>query len=171
MLATEVHRWLISDCNGRAWAPLAFSMSAFARWLVVHPAQAFVWLHAHRPLLLCLLACPRDAVGCARVGAYGCRSLAGERAPAGSGRFRRKWAPISPWVLGFCAVFGGGCSLPAPLNWGNAGAGWRFGLIRPTKPPRSRERGSLGLKVARLSACLGPGRFWLQALRLPSRMC
>ena len=30
------------------------------------------------------------------VDAGGCRGLARGRAPAGSGRFRRKWAPISP---------------------------------------------------------------------------
>ncbi len=29
--------------------------------------------------------------------------------PATSGRFCRKRAPISPWVLGFWTVFGGGC--------------------------------------------------------------
>lgn len=50
----------------------------------------------------------RDAAGCARVGAV---RLAAS--PAGSGRFRRKRAPISPWVLGFWAVFDGGRSLPA----------------------------------------------------------
>ena len=33
----------------------------------------------------------------ARIGAYGSRGFARGRAPAGSGRFRRKWAPISPW--------------------------------------------------------------------------
>ena len=40
----------------------------------------------------------RARVGCARVGVSGCHGLVRERAPAGSGRFRRKWAPISPWV-------------------------------------------------------------------------
>ena len=50
----------------------------------------------------------RDAAGCARVGADDCHGIARGRAPAGSGRFRGKRAPISPWVLGFCAVFGGG---------------------------------------------------------------
>ena len=61
--------------------------------------------------------------------------------PAGSGWFRRKWAPISPWVLGFCAVFGGGCSPSAQPTWGNVGVLWRFGLIRPAKPPRSLQVG------------------------------
>ena len=64
----------------------------------------------------------RDAAGCARVGADGCRGFARGRAPAGSGRFRRKRAPISPWVLGFCAVFGGVRSLSASPTWGNVGA-------------------------------------------------
>lgn len=38
----------------------------------------------------------RDAAGCARVGVDGCRGFARAPAPAGSGRFRRKRAPISP---------------------------------------------------------------------------
>lgn len=70
------------------------------------------------------------------------------RGPATSGRFRRKWAPISPWALDFCAVFGGSCSLSASPTWGNADAGWRFGPILPAKPPRSCKWGSLALKVA-----------------------
>lgn len=40
------------------------------------------------------------------------------RALAGSGRFRRKRAPISPWVLGFCAVFAGSCSSLRSPTWG-----------------------------------------------------
>lgn len=75
--------------------------------------------------------------------------------PAGSGRFRRKRAPISPRVLDFCAVPGGSCSLSAYPTWGNADAGWRFGLIRPAKPPRSCERDSLALEVAHLGVCFG----------------
>ena len=54
----------------------------------------------------------------ARIGAYGCRGLARGRAPADSGRFCRKRAPISPWVLDFWAVSGGGRSLLAPTTWG-----------------------------------------------------
>lgn len=57
--------------------------------------------------------------------------------------------PISPWVLDFCAVFGGGCSLSAQPTWGNAGAGWRFGPIRPAKPPRSCKWGSRVARGAR----------------------
>ena len=38
-----------------------------------------------------------DAVICARIGAGGYCGSARGRAPATSGRFRRKWAPISPW--------------------------------------------------------------------------
>ena len=48
-----------------------------------------------------------DAAVCALIGAGGYCSPARGRAPAGSGRFRRKRALISPWVLDFCAVFGG----------------------------------------------------------------
>ena len=91
--------------------------------------------------------------------------------PAGSGWFRRKWAPISPWVLGFCAVFGGGCSLPASPTWGNAGVEWRFGLIRPAKPPRSLQMGFACVEGGTSNERFGPGRCWLQALRLPSRAC
>ena len=77
------------------------------------------------------------------------------RPPAGSGRFRRKWAPISPWALDFCAVFGGGRSLLASPTRGNAGVLWRFGPIRPAKPPRSCERDSLASEVAHLGVCFG----------------
>ena len=50
-----------------------------------------------------------DAAVCALIGAGGyCGPVRG-RAPAGSGRFRRKRALSSPWVLDFCAVFGGVC--------------------------------------------------------------
>ena len=96
-----------------------------------------------------------DAAGCARVGADGYRGFARGRAPAGSGRFRRKWAPISPWVLGFCAVFAGGCSSLRSPTWGNVGAVRRFGPIRPAKPPRSCKQGSLVLRVAYLNTCFG----------------
>ena len=48
--------------------------------------------------------------------------------------------------LDFCAVFGGVCSLSALPTWGNAGVLWRFGPVRPAKPPRSCKRGS---RVAR----------------------
>lgn len=92
------------------------------------------------------------------VGAGGCRGLARGRAPADSGRFRRKWAPISPWVLDFWAVPGGSCSLSASPTWGNADTEWHFGLIRPAKPPRSCKRGLLGLKVAHEDVQLRRGR-------------
>lgn len=64
-------------------------------------------------------------------------------------------------VLDFCSVFDGGCSLSASPTWGNAGALWRFGPVRPAKPPRSCKWGSLALKVAHLDACVdsvGTGR-------------
>ena len=80
------------------------------------------------------------------------------RPPAGSGRFRRKWAPISPWALDFCAVSGGVCSLSATPTWGNAGVLRRFGPIRPAEPPRSCEWGSLELKVAHEDVQLRRGR-------------
>ena len=66
--------------------------------------------------------------------------------PAASGRFCRKRAPISPWVLGFWTVFGGCCSLSVSLTWGNVGTVRRFGSVRLAKPPRSRKR---GLRAAR----------------------
>ena len=84
---------------------------------------------------------------------YGCCGLARGRAPATFGRFRRKWAPISPWVLDFCAVFGGSCSQLAPPTWENASAARRFGPIWPAKPPRSCERGSRATEVAHLDTC------------------
>lgn len=61
--------------------------------------------------------------------------------PAASGRFRRKRAPISPWVLGFWTVFGGCCPLLVSLTWGNVGTARCFGSIPLAKPPRSRKRG------------------------------
>ena len=91
----------------------------------------------------------------APVSALTARGFARGRAPAGSGRFRRKRALISPWVLGFCAVFAGSCSLSASPTWENAGAVRRFGPIRPAKPPRSRKRGLLVLRVAYLSVRFG----------------
>lgn len=57
------------------------------------------------------------------------------RAPATSGRFRRKWAPISPWALGFWVVVGGSRSPSSSPTWGNTGVWWCFGLVRPAKPP------------------------------------
>ena len=42
----------------------------------------------------------------------------------------------------------GECSLSASPTWGNADAGWRFGLIWPAKPPRSCKWGSLVLRGA-----------------------
>ena len=86
----------------------------------------------------------------------GCRSFACGRVPADSGQFRRKWASISPWVLGFWAVSGGGCSMSAPPTWGNAGAGWRFGLIRPAKPPRSLQMGFACVEGACLTCASVP---------------
>lgn len=100
-------------------------------------------------------------VGCARVGVCGCRGLVRGRAPAGFGRFCRKWVPISPWVLDFCAVFGEDCSLSALLTWGNAGAGWRFGQVRPAKPPRSLRVGFACVKGTCLTCAsvpVGAGR-------------
>lgn len=99
-------------------------------------------------------------VGCASVDVGGCRGFARGRAPAGSGWFRRKWTPISLWVLGFCAVFGGGCSLSALPTWGNVGAGWRFGLIRSAKPPRSLQAGFACVEDGVSNARFGPGRCW-----------
>ena len=101
-----------------------------------------------RLLWPCLRAGPCD-VGCAPASALTAAEASPVVAPpADSGRFRRKWAPISPWALDFCAVFGGSCSLSASSTWGNADAGWRFGPILPAKPPRSCKWGSLALKVA-----------------------
>ena len=75
--------------------------------------------------------------------------------PAGSGRFRRKRVLILPWVLGFCAVFGGGRSLSASPTWGNVCAVRRFGPIRPAKPLRSCKRGLLVLRVTHLNVRSG----------------
>lgn len=69
--------------------------------------------------------------------------------------FRRKWAPTSPWVLDFWAVFGRCRSLSTSATWGNAGVLWRFGLVRPAKSPRSCKWGSLASKVSCLNACFG----------------
>ena len=102
---------------------------AFAAMLGACPR----WLCLHAPALTAVAALPAVAP------------------PATSGRFRRKWASISPWALDFCAVFGGSCSPLRSPAWGNAGAGWRFGPVRPAKPSRSCKRGSLALKVARLT--------------------
>lgn len=75
------------------------------------------------------------------------------RAPATSERFRRKWAPIPLWALGFWAVVGSGCSLSASLTWGNVGVLRRFGSVRPAKPPRSCKWGLLGEGDRRRRAC------------------
>lgn len=43
----------VAFCRGGYGVLRAFSMSASARWFVVHPVQAFVWLHAHiRPMCI-----------------------------------------------------------------------------------------------------------------------
>ena len=111
-----------------------------------------------RLLWPCLRAGPCD-VGCAPVSALtAAAALPAVAPPADSGRFRRKWAPISPWALDFWVVSGGSCSLSASPTWGNADAGWRFGLIRPAKPPRSCEQGSRALKVAHEDVQLRRGR-------------
>lgn len=111
-----------------------------------------------RLLWPCLRAGPCD-VGCAPASALTAAGASPVVAPpAGSGRFRRKWAPISPWALDFCAVSGGVCSLSATPTWGNAGVLRRFGPIRPAEPPRSCEWGSLELKVAHEDVQLRRGR-------------
>lgn len=110
-------------CRGGYGALRAFSMSAFARWFAVHPVQAFVWLHAHIE--------PMSMPACSSVVAA---------SPAGAPR--GFWAVLQE--VG--ADFAMGCSPSAQPTWGNAGILWRFGLIRPAKPPRSRKR---GLRVAR----------------------
>ena len=128
-------------CRGGYGAPLAFSTSAFARWFAVRLVQAFVWLHAHigpMHMLTCSSAAaaspagvPRDVGSCARVGAYGCRGLARGRAPAGSGRFRRKWMPVSPWVWASVRFPAGvvRCRLCRPGEMpARCGVSGRFGL-------------------------------------------
>ena len=89
------------------------------------------------------------------------RPCSRSRPPRLLGGFRRKWAPISPWVLDFCAVFGGGCSPLAPPTWGNAGVLRRFRPIRPAKPSRSCKWGSRASEVAHFDTCsdsVGAGR-------------
>lgn len=51
----------------------------------------------------------------------------------------------------------GECSLSASPTWGNADAGWRFGLIWPAKPPRSCKWGSLVLRRRMKTFSLGVG--------------
>ena len=97
------------------------------------------------------------------VGAGGCCGLACGQDPAMSdARPHRRLRPprLRLWSrpCGFRAVsqemgadfamgpgllcgFRRGCSLLAPPTWGNADAGWRFGPIRPAKPPRSLQMG------------------------------
>ena len=82
------------------------------------------------------------------VGAYGCRGLARGRAPADSGRFRRKWAPISPWSWTSVRFSAGvvRCWLcrpgETPMLGGVSG---RFAL---RNRPEVCRWGLLGLKVA-----------------------
>ena len=89
-----------------------------------------------------------DTAGCARVGADGCRGLARGRAPADSGRFRRKWAPISPWSWTSVRFSAGvvRCWLcrpgETPMLGGVSG---RFAL---RNRPEVCRWGLLGLKVA-----------------------
>ena len=81
----------VAICRGGYGVLLAFSMSAFTRWFVVHPVQAFAWLlrifgrcacrYAHRLPRPCLRPRPRDASGCVRVGVYGCHGFACGRTP------------------------------------------------------------------------------------------
>ena len=81
----------VAICRGGYGVLLAFSMSAFTRWFVVHPVQAFAWLlrifgrcacrYAHRLPRPCLRSRPRDASGCVRVGVYGCHGFACGRTP------------------------------------------------------------------------------------------
>ena len=75
---------------------------------------------------------------------------------------------ISPWVLDFCAVSGGSCSLSAPPTWGNAGVLRRFGLIRPAKPLRSLQMGLACVEDGASWRVLQFRRCWAQALRLLS---
>ena len=118
-----------------------------------------------RLLRPCLRAGPCDA-GCAPASAL-TASVASLVVvpPAGSGRFRRKWAPISPWVLDFCVVSDGSHSLSAPLTWGNAGVLWRFGQVRPAKPPRSLRAGFACVEDGASWCVLRFRQCWLQALR------
>ena len=78
-------------------------------------------------------------------------SLFGKRlCPAGSGRFRRKWSPISPCVLDFWTVFGGGCRrwLRRPGETSAPrGVSGRFGLRnRPEVANGACERQGRGSK-------------------------
>ena len=61
--------WELFFCRGGYGALRAFSMSAFARWFVTHPVQAFVWLHAHiEPMSMpaCSLAVAASPAGAPR---------------------------------------------------------------------------------------------------------
>ena len=70
--------------------------------------------------------------------------------PASSGRFRRKWSPISPCVLDFWTVFGGGCRrwLRRPGETSAPrGVSGRFGLRnRPEVANGACERQGRGSK-------------------------
>lgn len=57
---------------------------------------------------------------------------------------------------GLLCGFWRGCSLSPSPTWRNVGVLWRFGQVRPAKPPRSCERGSRALRMARLDMCSGP---------------
>ena len=111
-------------------------------WPGTRPSSGGSPIRCRRWRLLwpCLRAGPCD-VGCAPASAL----KAAEASPV----------VVPPRVLDFWAVSGGGRSLSAPPTWGNAGAAWCFGPVRPAKPPRSCKRGSLALKMARLDVCLG----------------
>lgn len=89
------------------------------------------------------------------------------RPPAGSGRFRRKWASISPWVLDFRAVSGGGS-----FAVGSADLGKRRCIVAF----RAGSSCEIAQKLRTGFACVGSCaswrvlRFrwcWSQALRSP----
>lgn len=46
--------------------------------------------------------------------------------------------------------------MSATPTWGNADAGWRFGLIRPAKPPRSLQMGFACVEGACLTCASVP---------------
>lgn len=117
------------------------------------------------------------------VGAGGCCGLVCGQDPAMSDarphrRLRlprlRLWSrPCDSWAVsqekgadfamgpGFLCGFRRGRSLSASPTWGNAGVLWRFGQVRPAKPPRSCERDSLASEMAHLNVCfslVGAGR-------------
>ena len=87
----------------------------------------------------------------ARVGVSGCRGLVRERAPAGSGRFRRLNRPETPQHADVSP--GRRSRQPTNLaeNRTEVQDPWRNRRPFPAKPPRSCEWGLLALKVARLT--------------------